>query len=73
HINPFKVEEVDPTGCGDSFCAGFITGLLEEWPLDKVGRFANATGALQATVFGPMEGAKYYSEVIDFINKDNEI
>ncbi|MDD3142524.1 MAG: sugar kinase, partial [Lachnospiraceae bacterium] len=42
HINPFKVEEVDPTGCGDSFCAGFITGLLEEWPLDKVGRFANA-------------------------------
>ncbi len=70
HVDPFHVEEVDPTGCGDSFCAGFLNGLLEGWPLDQVGRFANATGALQATAFGPMEGAKYYEEVAEFIKKN---
>ena len=41
--------------------------MLQEWPLEKVGRFANATGALQATAVGPMEGAKYLQEVLDFI------
>lgn len=67
HIAPFQVEEVDPTGCGDSFCGGFITGLLEEWPLEKVGEFANAAGALQAQALGPMEGARYMDEVLAFI------
>ena len=67
HAEPFCVEEIDPTGCGDSFCAGFITGLLEEWPLQEVGRFANEVGALQAMEQGPMEGAKTYEEVKKFI------
>jgi fructokinase len=70
-IPAFHVEEVDPTGCGDSFCAGFIYGMLQEWPLEKVGRFANATGALQATAVGPMEGAKYLQEVLDFIESSH--
>lgn len=72
HVDPFQVEEVDPTGCGDSFCAGFLTGLLKGWPLDEVGRLANATGALQATALGPMEGAKYYDEVMNFIDKNEK-
>lgn len=70
-VPSFEIEEVDPTGCGDSFCAGFITGLCEGWPLEEVGRFANATGALQATVIGPMEGAMYFQEVLDFIEKND--
>jgi len=69
-VSSFSVKEVDPTGCGDSFCAGFLYGLLEGWPLEHVGRFANATGALQATAMGPMEGAKYLQEVLDFIEKN---
>ena len=72
HVPSFHVEEVDPTGCGDSFCAGFLYGLLEGWPLEKAGLFANATGALQATAIGPMEGAKSLQEVLDFIGKKNE-
>ncbi len=66
-IPAYHVEEVDPTGCGDSFCAGFIYGMLQEWPLEDIGRIANATGALQATAIGPMEGAKCLQEVLDFI------
>lgn len=67
HADAFVIQEVDPTGCGDSFCAGFLTGLLEGLPMQKVGELANAVGAIQATALGPMEGAKYRSEVQAFI------
>jgi sugar/nucleoside kinase (ribokinase family) len=53
----FQVEAVDPTGAGDCFDAGFVVGLLEDLPLEEVGKLANACGALGATKKGPMEGA----------------
>jgi len=65
-VPSFKIDEVDPTGAGDCFDAGFIVGLLRGWTLKKVARFANAVGALAVTKKGPMEGAP-------FLNKVNEI
>ncbi len=56
-IPSYKVDAVDPTGAGDCFDAGFVVGLLENLPLESVGRLANACGALGASVKGPMEGA----------------
>jgi sugar/nucleoside kinase (ribokinase family) len=53
----FAVEEVDPTGAGDSFCGGLSVALLEGKGLYEAGRFANAVGALAVTKKGPMEGA----------------
>jgi sugar/nucleoside kinase (ribokinase family) len=52
----YQVEEVDPTGAGDCFDAGFLCGLLEGKDLDECGRMAAAAGALNAAAFGPMEG-----------------
>lgn len=66
-ISAYPIEEVDPTGCGDSFCGGFLYGVLENWDLERIGRFANATGALQATERGPMEGAKTLQEIESFM------
>jgi sugar/nucleoside kinase (ribokinase family) len=59
----FSVTEVDPTGAGDCFSAAFIAGLEAGWPLEQVGRFANAAGALAVTRLGPMEGAPTRSQV----------
>ena len=59
----FVVEEIDPTGAGDCFSAAFITGLEAGWPLEQVGRFENAAGALAVTQLGPMEGAPTRHEV----------
>jgi len=58
-----SVPEVDPTGAGDSFCAGFTVALLDGLELPAAGRFANAVGALAVTKKGPMEGAPTRQEV----------
>jgi sugar/nucleoside kinase (ribokinase family) len=65
-IPGFAVEEIDPTGAGDCFSAAFIAGLESGWPLESVGRFANAAGALAVTKLGPMEGAPTCKQVEDF-------
>ena len=66
NIPPFPVEEVDPTGAGDTFAAGLIYSRIQGWDWEKSGIFANAIGALSVTRFGPMEGAPTLKEVMDF-------
>jgi sugar/nucleoside kinase (ribokinase family) len=50
----FPVEEVDPTGAGDTFDAAFIVEYLGEGSLLQAAGFANAAAALKVTSFGPM-------------------
>ncbi len=69
HVPAFDVDEVDPTGAGDSYCAGFLYGLLTDKTLEESARFANAVAALSITKKGPMEGVPRLAEVNVFINK----
>jgi len=55
-IPAFTIREVDPTGAGDCFDAGFICGQLEGRSSFESARLAAAAGALNAMAFGPMEG-----------------
>jgi len=68
HIPAFNVDEIDPTGAGDCYCAGFICEYLKGRPLNEVAQFANAVGALAVTKKGPMEGAPLYMEVLKLLN-----
>lgn len=63
HIPAFKVEEVEPTGAGDIYDGAFIVGLINRWPLDRVGLFANAAGAISVTRVGPIDSCPYLEEV----------
>jgi tagatose kinase len=56
-IAGFKVDEIDPTGAGDCFDAGFLVQWLAGAEPAKAARFANACGALAVTARGPMAGA----------------
>jgi len=53
-VAPERVTVVDTVGAGDAFTAGLIYARLQEWPLEKAARFANAVGGLAASKAGAM-------------------
>ena len=69
------VKVVDTTGCGDSFMAAFLTGLLDSEMdlasdnLAKIGRFSCAAGAITATAPGGMDAMPTRAELAAFIKK----
>jgi len=69
YVPAFDVEEVDPTGAGDCYCAGFLTGFLRKLSLQETVKFANAVGALAVTKKGPMEGAPKFEEVTELLTR----
>ncbi|MBW4028677.1 MAG: carbohydrate kinase [Acidobacteria bacterium] len=48
----FLVDVVDTVGCGDAFGAAFLHGLNAGWPIEQCALFANALGAVVATLPG---------------------
>lgn len=62
-IPSYNVPVVDTTGAGDGFAAGFITGALSGWDLEKTGRFANAVGACCISALGATEGLRNRAQV----------
>ncbi|MCK2199580.1 5-dehydro-2-deoxygluconokinase [Corynebacterium callunae] len=48
-VPPFFVDVVNGLGAGDAFGGALCHGLLSEWPLEKVLRFANTAGAIVAS------------------------
>jgi len=63
----FAVEAVDPTGAGDCFDAGFISGYLDGMSLVDAAKLANAMGALGVSRKGPMEGTFRWEKVESFM------
>lgn len=67
----FPVEEVDPTGAGDTFGATFVTFWLRDFPPAEALRLANAAGALAVGRKGPMEGTSTRAELDEFLSRQN--
>ena len=67
-----KIKAVDTTGAGDSFVAGFLTGITKGMGLYESGRFANAVGTHCVMAAGASTGIKSYEEIVKFI-ENNEI
>ena len=68
-VKPFVIDEVDPTGAGDAFDAGFLCGYLEGLDPVKCLGLGSACGALNASHFGPMEGVFHRSYVEYFLTR----
>ncbi len=56
HAAAYRVKVVDSIGAGDIFHAGFIYGLLQEWPLQRQLDFACAAAALNCMAVGARGG-----------------
>ncbi len=67
HIEGVKVKAVDTTGAGDVFHAGFIYGLLQNWEVIEIVRFANAVAALKCRDLGGRKGIPTLEEITRFL------
>jgi sugar/nucleoside kinase (ribokinase family) len=63
YVKGFEVKAVDTTGAGDVFHAGFIYGLLQNWELLDILRFANAVAALKCRDLGGRRGIPTFEEI----------
>ncbi|MFH8450689.1 carbohydrate kinase family protein [Streptomyces fungicidicus] len=62
-VPAIEVEALDPTGAGDVFVAGFVTGSLAGWPLADRLAFGGLTAALSVQEFGGSLSAPGWTEV----------
>ncbi len=69
HVPGFPIDEVDATGAGDCFDAGFLVRWLAGDSPIEAARFANACGALAVAAQGPMAGAQTLDVVQAFMRE----
>jgi sugar/nucleoside kinase (ribokinase family) len=63
------IKAIDTTGAGDVFHAGFIYGLLQNWEVEKILRFANAAAALKCCHLGGRQGIPTLEEAQRFLDQ----
>lgn len=70
HHTGFTVEEVDPTGAGDSFGATYVACRRLGYSAESSLEHACAAGAMAVLQQGPMEGTSTLDAIKDFIRKN---
>jgi sugar/nucleoside kinase (ribokinase family) len=68
-VPALEVPVVDSTGCGDAYCAGFITALSLGWDLERAAELGTAAGGLVITGLGSDAGIKDLSSTLEFMKK----
>ena len=66
-VTAFAVTETDPTGAGDCFGGAFVACRRLGMPPEQALSYANAAGARNVTLLGPMSGAGTRAELDAFI------
>lgn len=61
---------VDPSGAGDAFASGLITGLLHNWELPQILRYASALGASATRAIGTTASVFTFEEAQAQVKKE---
>jgi len=68
-VPSFKVEAVDTTAAGDTFCGAFAVALVEGKSLKDALQFASAAAAISVTRMGAQPSAPTRNEIDAFLKK----
>lgn len=63
----YAMQVVDPSGSGDAFAAGVITGILGGWEMPRLLRYASALGASAVRAVGTTDGVFLAQEAEAFV------
>ena len=69
-VPSFKVDAVDTTAAGDTFCGAFAVALVEGKPLKESLQFASAAAAISVTRMGAQPSAPTREEIETFLSKN---
>ena len=64
-----RVTSIDPSGSGDAFASGIVTGILHRWDMAHTLRYAAALGASATTAVGTTEGVFNAREAEAFLQR----
>jgi sugar/nucleoside kinase (ribokinase family) len=67
---PYAADVLDPSGAGDAFAAGVITGILRGWNMPEMLRFGSALGASATRAIGTTDGVFTAREAADFVQSN---
>jgi len=68
-LPPYSVEVADASGAGDAFVAGFLRGLLLEWPPERCARLGNAVASFCIRAVGCTTGVRSLEETLAFMDE----
>jgi sugar/nucleoside kinase (ribokinase family) len=66
-VAAYPIAVIDPSGAGDAFAAGVITGVLRGWDLPEILRYGSALGASATRSVGTTDGVFTAKEAEAFV------
>ena len=67
-----SIKPTDTTGAGDSFCAGFLAGLAQDFDYKKAAKLGNAVGTHCVMELGASTGIKPLAEIYKFMEEHTD-
>jgi sugar/nucleoside kinase (ribokinase family) len=64
-----RIRPRDTTGAGDSFCAGFLFGIVKGWGLEACGKLANTLGSACCLGVGANAGVASRTQAANLLKK----
>jgi len=71
-FTPFQISPKDTTGAGDSFRAGIIYGLFQDWEMARTVEFASTLAALVCQSFPGVLNAPHLEQVFSFMEQNHQ-
>jgi len=63
----YQMAVIDPSGCGDAFTSGVISGILRRWSMPEMLRYASAVGASATRALGTTQSVFTAPEAAEFV------